>query len=108
MEYEFVSECGYKCQLTRNRLGIFCGYVQLPEHHPYYDKDYFDIKNIDLKFELSYGENGKFGFDCWNCLSPDETMRLIKSGKVYNGEWDYDKVKEETENMAKQFKKLET
>ncbi|ARF08973.1 hypothetical protein Catovirus_1_1023 [Catovirus CTV1] len=106
MDYKFVSDCGYECQLVKNVYGIYCGYVQLPKHHPYYNKNYDDILDLDLNFNLTYGKNGKFGFDCWSNLKSSELIELFKT-KNYNGKWNFKKVKRETENMARQFKLLE-
>lgn len=63
---------GYHCEVFRNyRTGIWCGYVTIPETHPWFEKDYHDIK-CDVHGGLTFGQTmikdnvDKFliGFDC--------------------------------------------
>ena len=114
-EYTFTADCGYECIIRRNMQWAYCGYVQLPGDHPYYDKHYDDIDDIYVHGDLTYSTDGLFGFDCSHILegdiSPlDETMRakypdMFRS--LHNGTtphyWTFEEVKKETENMAKQF-----
>jgi len=43
---EFTSKVGLACVLQRDRLGHWCGYVALPEGHPWAAKD---LSEIDSK-----------------------------------------------------------
>lgn len=118
--YQFISKCGYACEIKRNGNWVYCGYVQLPNDHPYYDEDYNDITDIQDHGDLTYGQDGKFGFDCGHMLegdiSPqDETLKVKNpelfpqvvslSGKYHY--WTFEEVKEEVENLAQQFKDKE-
>lgn len=118
-EYTFESTCGYICEIKRNNNWIYCGYVQLPENHPDFDKEYNDIQDIHVHGDLTFGENGKFGFDCGHILkgdiSPqDETLKItnpmestvltsLHGNECYHY-WTFDEVKNELENLANQFK----
>ena len=66
---------GYKCQVIRICIrepyakefhafgGHLCGYVQLPESHPYIGKEGFDL-DIDCHGGITYSDHGFIGFDC--------------------------------------------
>lgn len=46
---------GYHCVVTLNEIGYRCGYVQIKEGHPLYDKRFTDINdNYTLCMKLSY------------------------------------------------------
>jgi hypothetical protein len=78
---------GYACRVVRMEDGIdygvsngypsywFCGYVQLPEQHAWYDVTYNEITDIVRRFtdipEMTWFSNGEVGFDilhpyCWD------------------------------------------
>lgn len=116
-EYNFTSVCGYECVIRRNMQWAYCGYVQLPKDHPYYDKNYNEIDDIYVHGDLTYSADGLFGFDCYHItdgdISPvDETMRakhpdMFPKLSMFNRNpphyWTFEDAKRETENMAKQF-----
>lgn len=120
-EYFFVSH-EYKCKIKRNRLTwTYCGYVYLPPDHIDYNKSYNELEDIiKVHGNLTYGNNGVFGFDCCHSLMGDvspvsETLK-IKDPKLFQHVdslsnryhyWTFEDVKKETENMAKQFKDRE-
>jgi hypothetical protein len=67
---------GLECNLLRNQLGAWCGYVAVPETHPDYRVDYYDL-DYDVHYGLTYGAESdwvkdgisykrpfSFGFDC--------------------------------------------
>lgn len=67
----------------------YCGYVTLPETHPDTGKDY-DQLPIEVHGGLTFGDGGKFGFDC--------------AHGTEGPEWrDMERVKLEVELMAEQF-----
>lgn len=124
-KYEFISKDGYKCEIKRNHVWTYCGYVILPKDHPFFKKKYQEIeKLIDVHGGLTYGEGrGKFGFDCHHILmkdiSPlDETMK-VKHPELFpsvddmcffgttSHYWTYEDTKREVERMSKQFKQYE-
>jgi hypothetical protein len=66
---------GYWCSMIRNSFGAWCGYVLLPEDHPFSKlESHLDIDNIEVHGGITYGqnvtleENGRkgymIGFDC--------------------------------------------
>ncbi len=51
---------GYACLLTRGPLGALCGYVGVPDDHPWYDVDYDDIEPYpDVHGGLTYSSLGQ-------------------------------------------------
>ncbi|EFC42709.1 predicted protein [Naegleria gruberi] len=54
---------GYDCYLKRNAFLCWTGYVQLPKHHPMFNKCYENIQ-CHVHGGLTYGKDGRFGFDC--------------------------------------------
>lgn len=116
-KYEWIDEeTEYKCSIKRNMYWNWLGYVELPKNHPYYDKNYVDIEqNFNVHGGLTYGENGKFGFDSGHLedLSPgkiymDHQMNdeLTRFRNMYNrvaSYRDYDYVKKEVKKLALQF-----
>lgn len=105
---------GYKCEINRpkdiqNTNGLYfgtfqwCGYVQLPKEHPYYNSDYHSIP-VDVHGGLTYGYDGNVGFDCahYNDIATISTSQI--SGNHY---WTKYEVIKETTNLARQLKELE-
>ena len=53
---------GYPCLIVRNRLGALCGYVGVPEGHPWHGKDYDDIEPCpDVHGGLTYADSCQEG-----------------------------------------------
>lgn len=116
-EYEFISN-GYKCKVKRNLCNwTYCGYVYLSETHPDFKTKNVDTLPINVHGELTFGEDGIFGFDCRHMLmgdiSPvDKTMQFNNPTMFPNINflnrkehyWTFEEVKAETESMAEQFK----
>lgn len=113
-EFEYL---GYKCEVKINeQCGFRCGYVQLPEWHPSYNEKYNSV-NIDCHGGLTYGENGKFGFDCghfmdgvdYDLIQNEEIRNVMKKISAFN-EYEVrslEYVENELKNICEQFKKLE-
>jgi hypothetical protein len=113
-EFEYL---GYKCEVKINEQGGFrCGYVQLPESHPSYNERYCNL-DIDCHGGLSYGRDGKFGFDCghfmdgvdYDLIENEQTrnaMKAIHSFSEYEVR-SLEYVEKELKNMCVQFRKLE-
>lgn len=54
---QWQDETGYACLLVRNIGGALCGYVGVPEGHPWYGVSAFDVEpEPDLHNGLSYAE----------------------------------------------------
>jgi len=104
-EYSFTTyedNTGYQCSIKRNIAGVWCGYVTLPESHPYYTSNKDDLKHIiSVHGKLSYSNSGTFGFDC--ACKNDYVPKNPKSNCKY---WTAEMVKKEVINMAQQFEEL--
>lgn len=76
---------GFPCILHRNRLGAWCGYVGVPEGHPWFGKGYDDVHQLspalDVHGGLTYAEPCRgavchdapekrwwLGFDCSHAM----------------------------------------
>lgn len=126
---------GYHCLVNRAHPGNLCGYVALPNGHPYYGKHYEDI-DIGVHGGLTYAgacqgdichvpEEGEsddvwwIGFDCAHSgdLVP-ETYEMLQSGGILhdhpfscylNNAYETYKtvafVKKEIRHMVKQLEK---
>jgi hypothetical protein len=73
---------GYEWEVTSNRLGYRCGYVRVPQGHPWHGKGYDDVRTADddgwpdvhggltfAEHDTDCGKGGEdsawwFGFDC--------------------------------------------
>ena len=94
---------GYHYVVTFNAMGIRCGYVEIPEDHPYYDIDNYDEIPIDCHGGLTFAgdrfDDGKYyiGFDCGHAGDAYDYDTVIK---YFND--DIDVI-----NRAKKMKDLE-
>lgn len=113
---------GYLCRIIRPyNDGHLCGYVSVPETHPYFGKDYvwsesknhYNVKvHGGLTYSSDMGVKGRWwlGFDCVHLydLNPRD---VIVYGRSPWGDKDVyrtkDYVKKECESLAKQLKELE-
>jgi hypothetical protein len=104
---------GFKCRIKRvPGMGHLCGYVGVPESHPWFNKNYDDVDDIYVHGGLTYSEHGHsdlfglwvFGFDCAHSgdLIPDSVMRYGICGQ-HDTYRDFEYVKRETESLARQL-----
>lgn len=85
---------GFDCLIVRNMFGVLCGYVGVPEGHPYHGKDYEELK-LQAHYDVNFsgkcrgnichiplpGRPGNiwwFGFDCGH--ANDVTPEFLKHG----------------------------
>ena len=69
---------GYRWMILANPLGFRCGYMQVPEGHPWYGKSYDDLHDVDVHGGLTFSEMVKegntlfpgywIGFDCGHSM----------------------------------------
>lgn len=116
-------ETGYLCRILRPyNDGHLCGYVNVPDTHPMYNKDYsssfYDgpFYGIEVHGGLTYSGdmdvkgNWWIGFDCVHSgdLSPRDVLvygfRSYHIDDVYQTK---EYVKSEVTNLAKQLKNIE-
>jgi hypothetical protein len=70
---------GYDCEICRSRTGVLCGYIVLPEGHPWIDQDYREIAtNVHggLTFAQHRRNGYTVGFEC--CHYKDKVPGLQK------------------------------
>lgn len=120
------ADTDYDCIVRRGPLGAWCGYVGVPGGHPYFNKGYNDIDDVDVHGGLTFADHCHgdeetgichksenevwwIGFDCghWSDLMPGMGDQFrIESGEHINYR-DIDYVKNETLNLARQLKNIE-
>jgi len=111
--------CGFPCLILRHsEMKHLCGYVGLPQWHPFYGKRYREIENImggvDVHGGLTFSEIGKegshwkegywwIGFDCAHLgdLVPGLPPLLPEVGEVYRN---IKYVRKEVEKLAEWMK----
>lgn len=86
-----------------------CGYVSVPQNHPFYGKDYFEIDNrIEAHGRLTFSgklrniEGRWFGWDYAH--AGDFTFPFVMTGDKL---WTTQKIVNECLNVIKQFQKYE-
>jgi hypothetical protein len=122
---------GLACLIVRNRLGALCGYVGIPEGHPFHGKAYSDVESVrDLRVHggLTYsnacaghichvarpGEPDNvwwLGFDCNHSgdMAPGmmAALRACGADHLAHRQWasyrDIEYVRHEVENLAQQL-----
>lgn len=97
---------GFLCFMVRNsEMGSWCGYVEVPRDHPWYEKPYDDIE-VEVHGGLTYAKKSneawRIGFDCAHY------MDLIPFIPLPDSEYrTYEFVVEECRGMAKQAKEVD-
>lgn len=74
---------GFKWLIANNGIGYRCGYVLVPEEHPWYEKDYDEIDaeaHGGLTYSAADTESGWWvGFDCAHAGdAPDPSLPLYR------------------------------
>lgn len=108
---------GYDCQIvrsSRNYPEVFhlCGYVRIPENHPFYQKEYPELYAIGkavkchggLTYSDDFWDNGSWwiGFDCAHLgdIFSEICFRIPDSGATYK---ELAFVKNEIHDMVEQL-----
>jgi hypothetical protein len=53
---------GYACLIKRNRFGALCGYVGVPEGHPWHGRDFSELdETVDVHGGLTYADSCQEG-----------------------------------------------
>lgn len=56
---------GFACLVLRSEIGSLCGYVGVPEGHPWHGVSCWDLNGLDLRRELTFsGECDEAGPEC--------------------------------------------
>jgi hypothetical protein len=110
---------GFDCMIVRSLHGHLCGYVGVPENHPWYEKHQDEV-DVQVHGGLTYGAHCQdvichskpqktwwLGFDCCHMGDLSPGLRMIDeavSGRVFRkGTYrDLEYVHAETEGLADQ------
>ena len=102
LEKEFLYK-GLKCEVKINEnMGFRCGYVTLPENHPFISKNY-NYLDVDCHGGLTYKEYRVIGFDCGHCGDGID-LNLISNSDIREAQI---KIKSTIPNMEDEVKSLE-
>ena len=114
---EEFEHAGLKCLIQRSdTLKVLCGYVGVPQNHPFYGKDFIDeaFCELDVHGGITFAEKGDgdtwkrglwwIGFDCAHegDLTPQFKLGFHDDG-VYR---DITYVREQTKKLAEQLHTL--
>lgn len=103
---------GFEWVVTHNGMGFRCGYVIIPNEHPWFNKDYDNI-GADVHGGLTYSEPGDnntwwVGFDCAHLNDVQDLtlpyrveMNYFKCGTVKTQEY----VEKECRSLCEQANK---
>ena len=79
---------GFKCQAKRHDdLGHLCGYITVGEDHPWHALTYDEV-DADVHGNLTFSNEGRFGFDCAHAGDLVPKMYHLKTadfGETYKG-----------------------
>ena len=123
-EKQWTTKAGYEAIVVVQPQGHRCGYVKVPKGHPVDYRQYDEI-DIDVHGGSTYRDYDNdgtiFGFDCAHYGdAPDVSLMDLKYRLVHDQLCSVENIYvdgvirsldyciEECENMAKQFKELET
>jgi hypothetical protein len=106
---------GFECMTKVSPMGIPCGYVGLPQSHPYHGKHYNDIDDIEvhggLTFSAYWEDLGDglwyLGFDCGHAFDIDDLpTTLPKHPWAFRSNKSDNFVEEQTKRLAEQLEKI--
>lgn len=102
---------GWQCQIVKTPVGIFCGYVSIPESHPCFEKHYggLDLSSIDVHGGLTFSKNGLHGVEGWWVgFDRAHTWDLVPGMIDYPGSTykDFPYVLSEVQNLVSQLSAL--
>jgi hypothetical protein len=107
-EHEF-EHAGFKCELRRGPVQAWCGYVLLPDDHPYSGRSMGDDNVIDLDVHGGVTFAGRIkdkgfalGFDCGHLYDMVWYAHTGLNNGVYRT---FEYAKKETERLAEQLRK---
>lgn len=128
IEKKWITKSGLRAEVLFNLFsGFRCGYVYIPENHPLYGVDFWDMDDINVHGGVTYSDNSKedntwkIGFDCGHaydgidieslekhlpeCTYEDKcekykAMNSLSGGEIRTKEY----VTEQCELLAKQLK----
>lgn len=92
---------GLKCRMKRNNMGAWCGYVIIPDDHPWAGKGFMEIDSVrNLSFSVRVSGQWLIGFDCAysDDITPTGRTRQMKGATYKDIKW----VIEECTDLARE------
>jgi len=82
VKHAFIYNGFVCCVECSNTSLVYCGYVDLPQDHPDYNRAHYDklVNEINIYGGLTFGAMGIYGFDCAHSVSnkgPDVIPAII-------------------------------
>lgn len=120
IESEFYA-AGLHCVVIAQDMGFRCGYVAVPEGHPWYNLDCKYLEDVDVHGGVTYSgfghpiDSGEFfiGFDCAHSGDANDPKILVDSKITADSErfhlpgshiWTKGEVIQETTRLAQQVR----
>lgn len=102
VKYQFTYK-NYDCAIRRNPFWAWCGYVKIPESHPYSNKN-FEEMDIDVHGDFTGGDGeGRIGFD--TCHAGDRWPSTFAELDTFRKGhyWTYEDTIEEVKKVVDQL-----
>jgi hypothetical protein len=112
-------QTGYRCVIERSLMGgHLCGYVGIPSNHPLYGKNWYDeiVRSLQVRRDgvtVAFKPNEShgiqwLGFDCGRVGDYSPVDRELGMNPIQGTTYvEWDEVKQEVENLARQLKQHE-
>ena len=114
---EWMDEAtGLRCRIMRNFVGALCGYVEVPQSHPHFERSYeaFDVEvhgGLTFSGPIIDGTDParEVGFDCAHYADYQPALVAMMAKTPFAGEWKCSAyrnmayVKAECAKLAKQL-----
>jgi hypothetical protein len=102
LQYQFYYK-DYDCAIRRGGMWAWCGYVKIPETHPYYDKN-FDDMDIDVHGGFTGGDDeGRIGFDTCHAGDIWPSSFKLHDDEKNDHYWTYEDTIEEVKKVVDQL-----
>lgn len=102
LKYQFTYK-NYDCAIRRGGMWGWCGYVKIPEHHPYHEIN-FDDMDIRVHGGLTGGDDeGRIGFDTCHAGDRWPSTYLLPDFQEKGHYWTYEDTIEEVKRMVDQL-----
>jgi hypothetical protein len=108
---------GFECMTRKTDMGIPCGYVGIPESHPYHGRHYNTIEDIEVHGGLTFSGYWQgierilwwLGFDCGHAWDIDNLPYTVPTPPyVFKSNKSQEYVEAETRSLAEQLAKVKT
>lgn len=91
-----------ECLITLNNyIGIHCGYVKIPQNHPYAKMDYMDISGIKIHGGITFSKRDVDG--TWIGFDTGHYTDFIPALMHVGEDWDVERMTAEVNHLAEQL-----